>query len=228
MKRKTKAEIIHYINKRNWSTYQLSLRGADLRYANLRYATLRGADLRGADMRYADMCYADMRYADLSDADLSDADLRHSDMSGANLRHSDMSGANLCGGKMSGANLRGADMSGATGLLSASDYLEENFEFLEDGSMVVYKTFGKDRQPPEHWTIEPGAIITETCNPCRTADCGSGVNVAKRDWKGFGRGDIWKLIIKPQWLGGVVVPYHTDGKIRCEKAQLVEIVRKAV
>ena len=35
---------------------------------------------------------------------------------------------------------------------------------------------------------------------------------------------IWKLLIRWEWLPGVVVPYNTDGKIRCERAELVEVV----
>lgn len=29
------------------------------------------------------------------------------------------------------------------------------------------------------------------------------------------------------WLADVVVPYNTDGKIRCGKAELVKIVKEA-
>ena len=138
-----------------------------------------------------------------------------------NLSEADLSDANL-----SGANLSGADLSGATGLLSSSDFIEGNFTFLPDGSLEVFKTFSHHYAAPDKWEIKPGSIITENCNPCRTSDCASGINVANRNYEDFGKGDIWKCIIKPQWLAGVVVPYGTDGKIRCEKLQLVEIVRK--
>lgn len=36
--------------------------------------------------------------------------------------------------------------------------------------------------------------------------------------------DVWKVLIRWEWLAGVCVPYNTDGKIRCERVKLVEIV----
>ncbi len=34
---------------------------------------------------------------------------------------------------------------------------------------------------------------------------------------------LW-LLIKWEWLPGVVVPYNTDGKIRCERAMIIGVV----
>jgi hypothetical protein len=187
----------------------------------LRYADLSSADLRSADLRYADLSSADLRSADLRYADLSSADLRSANLSSADLRSANLSSADL-----RSANLSSANLSETKGILFASEYLEKNFEFLPDGSMVVYKTFGRHYPAPEHWKIEPGSVIESPCNPDRCTDCGSGVNVAVRCWSDFGNGDLWKCIIKPQWLGGVVVPFGTDGKIRAEKVQLVEIIER--
>lgn len=55
-----------------------------------------------------------------------------------------------------------------------------------------------------------------------TNDCGCGINVAPLRWvkKNFNK-QIWKLLIKWEWLPGVVVPYSTDGKIRCERAMIL-------
>jgi hypothetical protein len=42
-------------------------------------------------------------------------------------------------------------------------------------------------------------------------------------------GDIWKtwkVLIRWEWLAGVIVPYNTDGKIRCERCELLEIVER--
>ena len=219
IKRKSKLQIVAYMQKRGWS-----MRGANLRGADLRGADMRGADMSGADLRGADLSSANLSSADLRGADMRGANLRSANLRGANLRYADLSSAALSSANLSGAALSSANLSGASGLLSSSEYLDDNFEFLPDGSMVVYKTFSHHFNAPDSWTIHPGAVITETCNPCRVSDCASGINVAKRDWDDFGTGDLWKLIIKPQWLAGVVVPYRTDGKIRCEKAQLIEIV----
>lgn len=152
--------------------------------------------------------WEDMK-ADLSDTDLSGADLRNANMSGAN---------------MSGADLRNADLSGADGILSAIDFLKKHFEFTKDG-IIAYKTFGGNYNPPEDWVLQSGSVITENVNPCRNCDCGCGINVAPLKWvKDNYDGDIWEILIRWEWLAGVVVPYNSDGKIRCERVELIEIV----
>ena len=159
--------------------------------------------------------------ADLSGANLSGANLSGADLIGANLRRANLSGADL-----RGADLRGVNLSGAKGLLSAANYLEAHFDRTTNG-YIVYKTFGSMYTPPKNWKIEPGAIIEETANHDRCTECGSGINVAPFEWvKKRYKGDIWKCLIKWEWLPGVVVPYMTDGKIRCEKLQLLEVVER--
>ena len=156
---------------------------------------------------------------DLSGANLSGAYLSRADLRGANLRRADLSGANL-----SGADLSGADLSGANGLMSSIAYIDAHFERVEKG-FIVYKTFGGQYAPPSKWTIAPESIIEENVNPCRTDDCGCGINVAPLELvKKNYRGDIWKCLIEWAWLPGVVVPYGTDGKIRCERVRLLEKV----
>ena len=92
---------------------------------------------------------------------------------------------------------------------------------MKDG-YIVYKTFGADYAKPDSWTIEPGATIAEVCNPSRTDVCGCGINVAPIEWvKQHYKGDVYKLLIRWEWLPGVVVPYNTDGKIRCSRAQII-------
>ena len=168
----------------------------------------------------ADLSGANLSGANLSGADLSGADLRRADLRGANLSGADLSGANL-----RGANLRGANLSGAKNLLSAISYLEANFERTPDG-YIAYKTFGGTRAPNANWKIEPNAILDEVVNSNRTDDCGCGINVAPLVWvKRNYQGDIWKCLIRFEWLAGVVVPYNTDGKIRCERVQLLEVVK---
>ena len=170
---------------------------ADLSRANLRGANLRGANLSGANLSRANLSRADLSRADLSRADLSRADL---------------SGANLCG----------ANLSGATGLLNPIDYLAEKFERTEDG-YVVYKAFNAHRASPAKWKVEPGEIITEEVDFCRVNECGCGINAAPLEWvkRKYSGKDIYKLLIKWEWLAGVVVPYNTDGKIRCARAQII-------
>ena len=176
-------------------------------------------DLSGADLSDANLSGADLSGADLSDADLSDANLSDANLSGANLRRANLSDADL-----SGANLRRANLSDADGLMSSIAYIDAHFERVEKG-FIAYKTFGGQYAPPSKWTIAPESIIEENVNPCRTDDCGCGINVAPLEWvKKNYRGDIWKCLIEWAWLPGVVVPYGTDGKIRCERVRLLEKV----
>ena len=140
---------------------------------------------------------------------LSDANLRRANLSDADLRR---------------ANLSGADLSGSKGLLDAINYMEAHFERTDEG-YIVYKTFGENYSAPELWKIEPGEIIEETVNCDRTTECGCGINVAPLEWvRRNGRNQPYKLLIRWEWLPGVVVPYNTDGKIRCSKAQILEAV----
>ena len=80
--------------------------------------------------------------------------------------------------------------------------------------------------PPERWEIKPDSIIEEVVNPERQNDCGCGINVAPLQWvKDNYKGEIWKCLIEWPWLAGVIVPFNTDGKIRCERVRLLEIVK---
>ena len=207
-----------------------------LRFGGGERANLSGADLRSADLSSANLSDADLRSANLSGADLRSADLRSADLSGANLRSANLSGANLSGANLRSANLSGADLrsadlsganlSGAKELLSAVNFIDAHFERVADG-YIVFKTFGGMYKSPESWKIEAGSIITETVNPDRCTDCGSGINVAPLDWvKKNYKGDIWKCLIRFEWLAGVIVPFNTDGKIRCERVELVEIAER--
>ena len=99
--------------------------------------------------------------------------------------------------------------------------MESHFERVADG-YIVYKCFGGAYQPNPDWKIESGSVIQEVVNPERTCDCGCGINVAPLDWvHDHYDAQVWKLLIKWEWLPGVVVPYNTDGKIRCEKAMII-------
>ena len=178
--------------------------------ANLIGANLSGAYLGQADLRVADLIGADLRGANLRRANLGGADLRWACLIGADLR---------------GANLSGADLSGAVGLLSPTNYLEAHFERTNDG-YIVYKTFGITYASPAEWKIEAGSVIEEVVNFDRCTECGCGINVAPLEWvrREYKDAEIWKCLIRWEWLCGVCVPYMTDGKIRCEKLELLEVV----
>ena len=197
------------------------LSGADLIGAYLSYAKLSGADLSGADLSGAYLSEANMSCANLSGANLSCAN-----MSCANLSYANLSYANLSGAKLNGADLRKADLSGAKGLLSPIEYIQDHFEKSESG-FIAYKTFGGTYEPNTSWVISVGETLEENVDPTRTIGCGCGINIATLDWvKNNTKGDIWKVLIKFEWLPGVVVPYNTNGKIRCGRVQLIEKIER--
>ena len=150
-------------------------------------------------------------------ADLNEADLNEANLSGANLSRANLRYANL-----SGANLSGADLNEANGLLSSMNFMEAYFERSKDG-YIVYKCFNAQYKTPKGWKIESGSILEEEVNPNRTNLWGCGINVAPLEWvkKEYPNKKIYKLIIKWEWLLGVVVPYNTNGKIRCSKAMII-------
>ena len=213
-----------------------SLRGANLRGANLREADLSGANLSEANLRGANLSWANLREADLRGANLSWANLREADLRGSNLSWADLSwadlsevnlsGADLSEADLSEANLRWANLSGAVGLLDSAAWLRANFETDAEG-VIVYKRIGGTEYPtPASWLIEPGAYLTEVVNPSRTVECASGVNFGTRAWcaEHYIDAALWRCRIEWLDLAGVVVPYHTDGKARCARLRLLEIV----
>lgn len=153
------------------------------------------------------------------------ADLKRAILRGCNFENASFNGADLTGADLGFSNLNGTDLSGAIGLLSSCDYMKEHFEQVPDG-YIAYKTFGSEYDVPDYWEIKPGSVIQENVNPNRTCSCGCGINVATLKWVEENySGDVWKVLIRWEWLPGVVVPYDTNGKIRCEKVELLEVVK---
>jgi hypothetical protein len=209
-----------------------NLSGSDLRYSNLRGSDLRYSNLSGSNLRGSNLSDSNLSDSDLSGSDLSGSDLRYSNLRGSDLRDSDLSGSNLSGSDLRDSNLRGSDLrysnlSGSKDLPISTDFLE-GLESDENG-LIVYKRIGSGAttyDPPESWTIAPGAVLTEVVNPCRTSECASGVNFGTREWceKNYTGAELWKCRIAWIDLADVVVPYHTDGKARCARLTLLEVV----
>jgi hypothetical protein len=93
-------------------------------------------------------------------------------------------------------------------------------------SYEVKRRVLKDTAAPESWNWRTGNFLTEVANANRTNDCGCGVNVATREWceREYPHSPVWKCRIRWLDLAGVVVPYSTDGKFRCERLELLEII----
>ena len=215
---------------KRWATNQdgkkADLSGADLRRADLCGANLSWADLCGANLSWANLCEAKLRKAKLVGANLSGANLSWADLRWAALSWADLRGVNLSGANLDGANLCEADLSGATGLLATSEYL---LQFSRDEyGYIFYRTQNGYKYHPEGWEFSPGKFITETPNPDRCTLCGCGVGVAtlewiKKEWRDEKK-TIWKCRIRFEDLGDLIVPYNTDGKARCGRLELLEVL----
>ena len=196
------------------------LHDKDLRKMNLSCVVLRDADLRNTNLVGVNLSYSDLRRANMSGANMKNSDLSGADLNGAKLYETDLSGADLrC------SDLNNANLSGTIGLTNSINYLSSHFESTNDG-YIVYKSFGEEYKSPNKWAIKPNCIIEEEPNYNRTSICGCGINAATLNWvkTHYPNSDIYKLLIKWDWLPGVVVPYNTDGKIRCAKAQIIGMI----
>jgi uncharacterized protein YjbI with pentapeptide repeats len=211
-----------------------SLEGAllfrtDAGHASLQRANLREANLRNARLRYANLAVATLDGAELDRAELHSARLDGASLVGASLRMADLrdarlQDANLEGAQFEGASLAAVDLSGARGLLDPAQYLRDHFQRTVQG-YLVYKQIGLSYSPPARWAIAEGAVLTEVVQPDRTDSCACGVNVATWQWlrdNGNCREPVWRCLLAWEDLPGVVVPYNTNGKIRCGRVTLLE------
>lgn len=76
-------------------------------------------------------------------------------------------------------------------------------------------------------TFEYGKILSETCNPDRGCLLGSGINVDHYHWvkQIMEPKIIYKLLIRYEWLPGVIVPFKTEGEIRTSRVQMMEVLK---
>ena len=193
---------------------------------NLHEVNLRKANLSGADLSEADLCEADLSLANLRKANLRKANLRKADLCETDLRGANLSGANLCWTNLCWTDLREADLSGLKGLLDPIEWIKNNFKTCNEG-IIVYKCIGNtDYSPAKNWMIESGSILKEIVNSNRVDCCGCGVNFGTKEWciYNYPNAATWKCLIRWEWVMGIVVPYNTDGKARCERLQLLEKV----
>ena len=110
-----------------------------------------------------------------------------------------------------------------------SYYLDKYFEKTNEG-YIVYKTFNGYQKAPEYWNIKEGSIIEEpNFDDDRWESCGKGINIATIEWikensdiTKYPENNIWKCLIRNEWLETVNCPVATAGKIRCRKLELLE------
>lgn len=206
-----------------------NLEGADLRGANLIGAILpdvnlyevdlRDADLYGAVLRGANLYNADLESVELGDMDFTDADLRGADLCHANLRYANLKTAKLSDAKFYGANLHGAILPSKIELLAGFGLVPD-----DEGFVIGYKTFGRHFDSPHEWVIEEGSTIYDgSLDYDIREDCAPGINFAHLEWHTRNnKYPIWKLKVH---IDDIVAPLSTDGKFRCSKAELIEVVK---
>jgi len=114
-------------------------------------------------------------------------------------------------------------------LLKVSEIMNvasRNFEATAEGILVCKALGNTNYGAPDRWKIEPGEYLTEVVNPCRTTECGCGVNFGTLEWckKTYPEADLWKCLLEWKDLADTVVPYNTDGKARCGRLKLLELL----
>lgn len=217
---------LRHANLEGVNLFEANLQRANLSNANLEKTNLVGAILMRTNLFEANLFEANLFNANLQGANLQIANLRKATLERTCLEKADLFGANLTDANLERANLEGANLVHAIGLLSPIDYLAQNFEKTADG-YIVYKVFGMYYAPRTDWVIKDGSIIEDIVHPDRANTYEYGINVATKWWiKGEDPNinKVWKCLIKWEWLPGVVVPYATDGGIRCERLMLLEEV----
>lgn len=199
------------------------LEGAKLMNANLFGANLGGANLVGANLESANIESANLIGANLENANLIGANLKNAKLIGANLKN-----AKLVDAILIGANLLHANLSGVKFNFNPSEWMNENFEATAKG-YIVYKVFGFFHGSPENWNVSEGSVIQETVNRNPTETCGCGVNFATLEWlmRQCVSDDyqVYKCLIPWDKSAGIVVPYNTDGKARCDYLEILEKVK---
>jgi hypothetical protein len=105
--------------------------------------------------------------------------------------------------------------------------MRKNLESDERG-YIVYRSEKGRFDNPDHWLFAPGAVLTETVNPDPCTECGCGIAAATLDWvrEHYKNVVIWRCRIEWCDLADVIVPFNTNGKIRCGRLVLIEKVEE--
>jgi len=137
----------------------------------------------------------------------------------------DFTGSDLSDIYISDCNTSSMNLSQTTGIKKPKEFMNENFEKDEKG-WIVYKGFGYEYPPNPNWVIQPGSYIEETVNPDRSNTCGCGINFATIKWidENYRHAQIWKCRVEFEDACGIIVPYETSGKARCDRLQIIEMI----
>jgi len=208
--------------------YDCNFRSVDADNAMLNGCQMQMSAFQGSILNNVSLVNAYLAQCNFGYCQMGNADLHMADLSRATLLNAILEGADLSEAKLSSANLLNTDLSGCKGIMSATQWLQDNLVRTDEG-YVAYKQIGHNAtsyDPPAYWDISPGSFLEEVPDYNRTVDCGCGVNVATRQWcrKSFFKGQLWQVTILFDDLADVVVPYGTDGKFRARRVRLDHVV----
>jgi len=207
------------------SLYEKNLVRANFKNAILTFFDFRKANLQEADFTNADLYKAHFEGADLENACFFKANLKEANFNHANLTQVDFGRADLTGVSLINAKTIDTNFSQTKGILSASEWLAENFETFS-GGYIVYKAFGSTYYPqPRSW--KRSKFIVETPNSNRSTHCGCGINFGTISWmlREFEREistkhvKVRRMYLHWKDLPDVVVPYNVCGKARCRRLE---------
>ena len=171
---------------------------------------------------------ADFSGCDLTRAYFNECDLRGANFSGAKLISTRFIKCKLDDAAFDEARANRPVFNGSTGMFDPIEFMANHFERTEEG-YIAYKIFDGMYKMPEDWDINPGSVIAENANLNPFDNCGCGINVAPLEWVRAFRlkndafdQPIWRCLIRWEWLPGVVVPFGTNGKIRCNRVEILD------
>lgn len=211
----------------------LGLYGADFHDSNFGYSSCKSvafdkSNFTGVNAWCCDFSNADFSGCDLTRAYFNQCDLRGAHFGGAILRATRFIKCKLDDAAFDEATAHRPVFNGSTGVFDPIEFMANHFERTEEG-YIVYKVFDGMYKMPEDWDINPGSVIAENANLNPFDNCGCGINVAPLEWvrnfrieNGVFDHPIWRCLIRWEWLPGVVVPFGTNGKIRCNRIQLLD------
>lgn len=196
--------------------------------SNCRSVGFNRSDFTGVKAWHCDFINADFSGCDLTRAYFNQCDLRGANFGGASLIGTGFINCKLDDAKFDAATATRPVFNGSTGVFDPIEFMANYFERTEEG-YIVYKIFDGMYKMPGDWDIKPGSVIAENANLNPFDSCGCGVNVATlgrvrnfRIENGAFDHPIWRCLIRWEWLPGVVVPFGSNGKIRCSRVQLLD------
>lgn len=217
--KETKIKETHFNNKHafNFLFYKCALSG--IRFVDSNWTQL--SILRSI------IKYCHFYNSKISGSSFMDDEIEYTKFSDSEFQVVSMLDCTLTQAEMDRCKHFGFNTSRTKGLITAREFMSK-FEKDEKG-YIVYKALGDtDYKPSPLWKIEEGSYIEENANPNRFEDCGCGVNFGTLDYVKtyYQRYKIWKCRIDFDDAPGIVVPYFTTGKARCERLYLIEKIDK--